>query len=99
MAIDRFKAPALPIPTKEYDMVYFTQLIRSLAVYFNHIDSRASVTFDAITLTNLPTSGYNLRIGTVYQDNGVLKIVIAGIGYAGSVSATGSVGTVTIVTT
>ena len=99
MAIDLFKAPALPIPSKEYDMVYFTQLIRSIAVYFNHIDSTASVTFDAITLTNLPTSGYNLRIGTVYQDNGVLKVVIAGIGYAGSVSATGSVGTVTIVTT
>jgi hypothetical protein len=98
MGMNQFKAPALPIPAENYDMVYFTQFIRSLAVYFNHIDSTTPVTFDSITLTNLPTSGYNLPIGAVYQDAGVLKIVIAGLEYAGSVSATGSVGTVTVVT-
>ncbi len=99
MAIDQFKAPALPIPTKEYDMVYFTQLIRSLAVYFNHIDSRASVTFDSISLTNLPASGYNLPTGAVYRDGDILKIVLADQAYAGTVSATASLGNVTVTTT
>lgn len=96
MAINRFAAPALPIPDKEYSVGYFTQLVRTLTLYFNYIDSTSPVTFDSITLTNLPTSGYNLVNGAVYSDSGILKVVLADIAYAGGVSATVLLGDVTV---
>lgn len=39
MALERFKAPALPIPTLEYDQIQQTNLIRALRLYFNQLDS------------------------------------------------------------
>jgi hypothetical protein len=39
MAMERFKAPALPVPPVEYDQRYHTDLIRILRLYFNQLDS------------------------------------------------------------
>jgi len=39
MALERFKAPALPIPTAEYDQRTMTDIIRALRLYFNQIDN------------------------------------------------------------
>ena len=39
MAFVKFKAPALPVPSVEYDQRYATDLIRALRLYFNIIDS------------------------------------------------------------
>lgn len=39
MALERFKAPALPIPTAEYDQRTMTDIIRALRLYFNQLDS------------------------------------------------------------
>ncbi len=38
MALENFKAPALPLPAREYDTVYMTQLINALRIYFNQLD-------------------------------------------------------------
>lgn len=39
MALEKFKAPALPIPTPEYNQDQFVQLFRALRLYFNQLDS------------------------------------------------------------
>ncbi len=39
MAMERFQAPALPLPPVEYDQRYHTDLIRILRLYFNQLDS------------------------------------------------------------
>ena len=42
MAMDRFRASALPNPPGEYDSRYMRQLIRVVELYFSQLDSRAS---------------------------------------------------------
>lgn len=39
MALEQFRAPALPVPSAEYDQQYLTNLIRALRLYFNQLDS------------------------------------------------------------
>ena len=39
MALEQFRAPALPVPSAEYDQRQQTDLIRALRLYFNQLDS------------------------------------------------------------
>ena len=39
MALEKFRAPALPIPTNSYDPQQQLDLIRALRIYFNQLDS------------------------------------------------------------
>ena len=39
MALEKFRAPALPQPGRAYDMQYLMQLIRVLGLYFSQLDS------------------------------------------------------------
>lgn len=43
MGMIKFKAPALPLPTKNYDEAQFAQLIRALRIYFQQLDSRTPI--------------------------------------------------------
>jgi hypothetical protein len=82
----------------EYDQQHMSQLIGALRLYFAQSDSNAALQLDGLRLLNLPTSGYNLPDGTVFQVDGDLKIVVPYISYVFGVSGTGSVGGVTVVT-
>ena len=96
MGLQKFRAPALPVATPEYDPQQLAQLIGVLRLYFTQLDSNVPLQTDGIRLLNLPTSGYNLPDGTVFQVGGDLKIVVPYISYLNGVSATASVGTVTV---
>jgi hypothetical protein len=96
MAMQKFRAPALPLAPPEYDQQHVSQLIGALRLYFAQIDSNTPLQADGIRLLNLPTSGYNLPNGTVFQVGEDLKIVVPYISYLYGVSATASVGTVTV---
>jgi hypothetical protein len=98
MAMQRFRAPALPLAPIEYDQQQLSQLISVLRLYFTQLDSNVALQTDGIRLLNLPTSGYNLPDGTVFRDGDYLKIVQPNFAYLFSVSGTGAVGSVTIVT-
>lgn len=39
MALEQFRAPALPIPSDEYNRQYFDQFANALRLYFNQLDS------------------------------------------------------------
>jgi peptidoglycan hydrolase-like protein with peptidoglycan-binding domain len=98
MGMQRFRAPALPLATPEYNEAQLAQLIGVLRLYFTQLDSNAALQVDGIRLLNLPTSGYNLPNGTVFRDGEYLKVVLPNIAYVEGVSGTGTVGSVTIVT-
>ena len=99
MGMQRFRAPALPLATPEYNEAQLSQLIGVLRLYFTQLDSNVPLQADGIRLLNLPTSGYNLPDGTVFQVGEDLKIVVPYISYLYGVSATASVGTVTVTIT
>ena len=96
MGMQGFKAPALPVPPVEYDQRYHTDLIRILRLYFNQLDSTTPLVLDGLQLLNLPTSGYGLRENTVFRVGEDLKIVVPNIAYLLGVSASGSLGTVSV---
>ena len=92
MGLQLFSSPSLPLAPSTYDPEYFNQVIRALNTYFRQLDSTTPVVIDKLTLLALPTNAIGQRVGTVYNDNGVLKIVLAGNvnGVVGSVNLIGA---------
>jgi hypothetical protein len=97
MGLQLFTSPSLPLAPSSYDPEYFNQVIRALNVYFRQLDSTTPIVIDSLTLLALPTSALGQRVGTVYNDGGVLKIVLAGTvnGVAGAVNLVGIAPTIT----
>lgn len=77
MALKQFTSPSLPLAPNTYDPEHFNQLIRALNVYFNQLNSTTPIVIDSLTMLALPTSALDQRVGTVYNDGGFLKIVLA----------------------
>lgn len=98
MSLKLFSSPSLPLAPSTYDPEYFNQVIRALNTYFRQLDSTTPIVVDSITLLALPTSPLGQRVGTVYNDNGVLKIVLEGTinSLAGSITITGHAPTITV---
>jgi hypothetical protein len=96
MGLQLFTSPSLPLAPSSYDPEYFNQVIRALNVYFRQLDSTTPIVIDSLTLLALPTSPLGQRVGTVYNDGGVLKIVLAGTvnAVAGTVNLVGLAPTV-----
>ena len=99
MALQKFKAPTLPVAPSQYDSNFMSQLIRALTSYFNLLDSTTPIQVDSIILSGLPTNGAGLAIGSVYNDDGTLKIVVSYRAYAASLKATASIGNISVTTT
>jgi hypothetical protein len=97
MGLQLFTSPSLPLAPSSYDPEYFNQVIRALNVYFRQLDSTTPIVIDRLTLLALPTSPLGQRVGTVYNDGGVLKIVLAGTvnAVAGTVNLVGIAPTIT----
>lgn len=49
MAMQKFRAPALPLPGQEYNQAQLFQLIRALQLYFNQLDSLTPLEADSFT--------------------------------------------------
>jgi hypothetical protein len=96
MGMQKFRAPALPLATPEYNEQQLSQLISVLRLYFTQLDSNVPIQVDSIRLLNLATSGYNLPDGTVFRDGEYLKIVLPNISYVAGVSGAGNIGSVTV---
>ncbi len=98
MSLKLFSSPSLPLAPSTYDPEYFNQVIRALNTYFRQLDSTTPIVIDSLTLLALPTSPLGQRVGTVYNDNGVLKIVLEGTinTLVGSTTITGHAPTITV---
>ena len=96
MALKQFTSPSLPLAPNTYDPEHFNQVLRSLNVYFSQLNSTTPIVIDSLTLLALPTSALDQRVGTVYNDGGFLKIVLANTlnGVVGAVNLVGIAPTV-----
>jgi len=85
----------IPIAPMEYSAAYVNQLARTLD---NFIDEQRS---PIVNFQGIPSDGAanTLDLGDVFEANGFLKIIRVNDVYSGSISATSSVGTVTVVIT
>jgi hypothetical protein len=98
MGLLKFTAPRLPQPTPDYDVNFANQLIRSLTAYFSLLESTTPIQVDSIILSALPNTGNGLPIGSVFNNDGVLTIVMVNKAYAPSLTATTTLGSVTVTT-
>ena len=89
--------PVLPIPPMEYDALYINQLIRSLEVLISEVRN-PDINIPNTALSSVGVAN-TLNIGDMFEDDSSLRVVRAEDKHSGSFSATGSVGTVTVVTT
>ena len=91
-----FPAPPRP-PPQGWTPDYGNQLNRWLT---NITDQLAGFTYGRfsgmLAAETFPTSGYGLRTGEVFANDGILTVVQADGAYLGSFAVTGSVGTLTV---
>jgi hypothetical protein len=71
----RLPTPFFPSPPAEYSQQYFSQLVRSFAVFAEQVRNPGPVQASSLVLPTLPTSATGLAPGTVWNDAGTLKIV------------------------
>tara|TARA_R100001143_G_C3275613_1_gene94274 strand:- start:224 stop:523 length:300 start_codon:yes stop_codon:yes gene_type:complete len=96
MTMRSFRSPLLPLPPKEYNEVYFEQLIKTLSVYFTQIDSQNPLHIEGLVLTNLTEAPVGLPPFSLYRDGRSVKILLPqDTGVAGA-DATMSIGSVTV---
>jgi|TARA_R110000824_G_C15185122_1_gene674176 hypothetical protein len=89
----------LPRPTAGIvDDRYVQQLVRALEELIDTVDATQHREVSDLTITDINTEGSHLRIGDVFEDSGILKIVRAGDAFAGTLVGTSAVGTVTVLT-
>lgn len=88
--------PIFPAPPAEYDQRYLQDVIRSLDAMVRIIKSPGEGRQTTLVLTDLPTSDVGLEYGSLYLDGNQLRVAMPSTPFVGGVSATGSVGTVTI---
>jgi len=90
--------PRLPRPLAELDLRYINQLVAALEEAIDVLGSKQAARFAEISLSDTPENGAGLRVGAVFSDGGVLKIVRTGDTFAGTFKATTAVGSVTVTT-
>ena len=92
-------SPFFPVPPSQYDQRYFSELVRAFALFIEQQRNPGEGRNTNLVLTNLPTSDFGLEPGSLFQDNGFVKIALSNLAYGTGAPATGSVGTVTVSTT
>ena len=93
MATNVTPFPRLPSPPQEVDARYLSDLVRVLEIFLRQAQN------PQLNFQEVPTDGNNnlLEQGDIYiADGGFLKVVGKTEIFSGSLSATGSVGTVTV---
>jgi hypothetical protein len=93
MATNVTPFPRLPSPPQEVDARYLSDLVRALEIFLRQMQN------PQLNFQEVPTDGNNnlLQQGDIYiADGGFLKVIGKTEVFGGSVSATGSVGTVTV---
>ena len=97
MSTRNLPAPVFPYPPDSYDQNYFSDIVRSFALYSveqrNPGESRAT----NMTFTNLPSGDdTTLENGALFEVDGVVKISKLNRPHCASNSATSGLGSVTV---
>jgi len=91
--------PYFPVAPSYYNPQYFSEVVRSFSVFLEQVQNPGDARNTTLTLTELQTDDYNIENGAVFQQDGFLKISLLNAPHPRGVLGTGSVGTVTVITT
>jgi hypothetical protein len=91
--------PFFPDPPREYSHRYLAEVVRSFATYLVNMQNPGEGRNTFTVFTNLQTDDVDLEIGTIFQQDGFVKITQAHSPHPRGSSATGLVGSVTVTTT
>lgn len=91
--------PYFPVPPEDYNRSYFAELIRSFSVYIEQQANPGEGRNTFTVFTALQTDDYNLEPGSVFQQDGFLKVSLTYKPHVRGVSGTGQVGSVSVTTT
>jgi len=87
-----------PVPPVQYDQRYFSELTRAFSVFVDQQRNPGEGRNTKLVLTQLPTSDFGLESGTLFQQDGFVKITLINTPHAIGSVGTGAVGTVTVTT-
>lgn len=68
--------PVFPPAPKEYDQQYMQDVLRTLTAYIRLQNAIGPIVASEVMITQLPTSSVGLRVGTLYNDSGTVKVVV-----------------------
>jgi len=91
-------SPFFPNPPTSYESSYMAEIIRSFSSLLTQLQNPGNDRSAQLTITNLPTTDAGLEVGGLFQRNGFVKITLAYSPNPDGVSASGTVGSVTVTT-
>jgi len=94
----RLVPPVFPRPPDQYNVRYFSDLLRALVSLVTYVSAVGEGRQTTIVLTNLASNDVGLEVGTIFQVNGALRVSVTYSPYVAGNSARGRVGTVTVTT-
>ena len=89
-------SPSLPLPIGDVDQTYIIDLVRALDFFIQQSDNPGEGRNTKLVFTAMPTSDVGVEAGTLYRIGNDVKISLLNIAGTDGVSATNSVGTVTV---
>lgn len=90
--------PYFGIPPVQYQQNYFSEVIRSFSVFLEQSQNPGEGRNTTIVLTNLQEDDYQLENGTLFQQDGYVKVVRQNSPHLRGSVANGTVGSVSVVT-
>ena len=97
MSTRNIPAPFFPYPPQEYDQNYFSDIVRSFALYVEQQRNPGESRATKMTFTNLPSGDdTTLENGALFEVDGVVKISKLNRPHCASNSATSGLGSVTV---
>ena len=94
----RLARPFFPVPPQDYDRSYFTEVIRAFSVFLQQVQNPGDARHTEMTLTNLQTHDQGLEVGALFNVDGFVKITRNNVPHPASLSATASIGSVSVTT-
>jgi hypothetical protein len=88
--------PIYPDPPQNYTARWAADLVRALDQLNVVLRNPGEGRFTTATFTNLPTTDVGLEPGALFRQGNVVYIVTENLSYPGGVSATASLGSVTV---
>jgi hypothetical protein len=95
----KLNVPYFPLPPQNYNQSYLAEIVRSFSLYLTQQQNPGEGRNTTLVLTDLPQDDYNLELGSLFEQDGFVKITKANMPHVRGLSTTGEVGEVTVTTT
>jgi len=99
MSDRKVPVPYFPIPPSQYDVRYFTEVVRAFSVYLEQARNPGEGRNTFAVFTDLQTDDSGLETGTIFNHGGYVKISQLNTPHVRGSSGTAAVGSVSVTTT